>query len=66
MSLRIFHIIFVSASVALCLFVGLWCVREYQASGSEANLVLALVFMVTGAALVVYGKRVFRKLKELP
>jgi hypothetical protein len=66
MSLRIFHIIFVTASIALCLFVALWCVREYQASGSAANLALGVVFLLSGAALVVYGKKVFHKLKELP
>lgn len=66
MSLRIFHIIFVCASVALCLFVGMWCFREYQATASVANLVLGFVFLASGGVLVVYGKKVFRKLKEIP
>jgi hypothetical protein len=66
MSLRIFHIIFVCASVALCLFVAMWCFREYQATSSVANLVLGFVFLASGGALVVYGKKVFRKLKEIP
>ena len=59
MSLRIFHIIFVSASVALCIFTSMWFFRE-------RNLPMAVLFLVSAGALVVYGKKVFRKLKEIP
>jgi hypothetical protein len=59
MSLRIFHIIFVSACVLLSLFVGLWGVRQ-------ANFMLALVFFPTAVALAYYGRRVAVKLKGLP
>jgi hypothetical protein len=59
MSLRVFHIIFVAASVLLCLFVGLWGVRQ-------ANIVLALVFFPSAIVLAVYGRRVFTKLRDLP
>jgi hypothetical protein len=62
MSLRIFHIIFISVSVALCIFVALWGVRQSTSSGA----VLAAVFFLSAVALLVYGKKVFRKLKELP
>lgn len=62
MSLRAFHIIFIAVSVALCVFVAFWGVREATTSGR----MLALVFVVGAAALVVYGKKIFRKLKELP
>jgi len=66
MSLRAFHIIFVIASVLLSLFVGLWGVREYMDTRNGSGLALALVFFFLGFALVIYGKRVFRKLRELP
>jgi hypothetical protein len=59
MSLRFFHIVFVAASVLLCLFVGLWGVRQ-------ANPMLAIVFFPSAIVLAIYGKRVFTKLKELP
>ena len=58
MSLRAFHIVFIIASVLLCVYVGLWSMRT--------NPVLGGVFFVAGAALVVYGKKAFRKLRELP
>lgn len=58
MSLRAFHIIFVIASVILCMYVGLWYVRQNVAAG--------LFFFAAAVGLVVYGKKAFRKLKELP
>jgi hypothetical protein len=65
MSLRIFHIIFVTVSIALSVFVTIWGVREYLISHSGGALALALVFLVCGVLLVWYAGRVFRKLKEL-
>jgi hypothetical protein len=59
MSLKVFHIIFVAASVVLSLFVALWGVRQ-------ANLMLALVFFPSALVLAVYGRKVFTKLRDLP
>jgi len=66
MSLRAFHVIFIIASVLLSLFVALWGLREYMDSRSGSGLALGLVFFFFGLGLVIYGKRVFRKLRELP
>ena len=65
MSLRIFHIIFVTVSIALSVFVAIWGVREWMATRSTGALALAGVFVVCGVILVFYAARVFRKLKEL-
>jgi amino acid transporter len=65
MSLRVFHIIFIIVSVMLCLFVGMWGIREYLASRSGSGLTIGCVFLIFGFALVVYGKNAYRKLKEL-
>jgi len=65
MSLRIFHIVFVTVSIALSVFVTIWGVREFLSSRSTGALVLAAVFLVLGITLVFYAGRVFRKLKEL-
>ena len=59
MSLRAFHIIFVIASVLLCVYVGLYAIRN-------ANPILGAVFFIAGAALAVYGKKAFTKLRDLP
>jgi len=65
MSLRIFHIVFVTVSIALSIFVTIWGVREYAATHSTGALGLAFVFLTAGVVLVWYANRVFRKLKEL-
>jgi len=65
MSLRIFHIIFVTVSIALSVFVTIWGVREYVLTRSSGALTLSGVFLVCGVVLVFYAGRVFRKLREL-
>jgi len=65
MSLRIFHIIFVTVSIALSVFVTIWGVREYALTRSSGALALSGVFVVFGIVLVFYAGRVFRKLREL-
>ncbi len=65
MSLRIFHVIFITVSIALSVFVAIWVVREYMATRSMGALALAVVFVAGGVALVLYAGRAFRKLKDL-
>jgi hypothetical protein len=65
MSLRIFHVIFITVSIALAVFVAIWGVREYVATRSTGALALAVVFVVGGVALVLYAGKAFRKLKDL-
>jgi len=65
MSLRIFHIVFVTVSIALSVFVTIWGVREFLSSRNGGALVLAGVFLGLGVLLVFYAGRVFTKLREL-
>ena len=66
MSLRIFHIIFIVASVVLSLFVALWGIREFASERNTAALTLGILFAVTAVGLMIYGKKAFAKLRELP
>jgi hypothetical protein len=66
MSLKVFHIVFVIVTTVLSLFVALWGIREFAQQKSTGGLVLALVFFVAAIALMVYGKRVYAKFKEIP
>jgi uncharacterized membrane protein YozB (DUF420 family) len=66
MSLRAFHIIFVIVTVILSLYVALWGIREYTQEQNGVALSLALLFLVTAVAGVVYGKKAFVKLRDLP
>jgi len=65
MSLRIFHIVFIVASVLLSLFVAVWGFRMYAAEHDRGAFALAALFTFVGVILVAYGVRVFGKLKEL-
>ena len=65
MSLRIFHIVFITVSIALSIFVAIWGVREFLATRSGGALALAILFSVCGIALVVYASRAFDKLKDV-
>ena len=66
MSLRAFHIIFVIVTVVLSVFVALWGIREYANERDTSALALAILFLATAVGLMIYGRKVFVKLKELP
>lgn len=65
MSLRAFHIVFITVSVALMVYLSVWGVREYMAARSTMGIGMAVFGVVGGISLIWYGKRAFGKLKEL-
>ena len=65
MSLKVFHMVFIAASIVLSIGVGVWELRLYGVTRSTSELSLSAFFFVMGAALVAYGFRTFQKLKEL-
>jgi uncharacterized PurR-regulated membrane protein YhhQ (DUF165 family) len=66
MSLRIFHIIFVVATVILSLYVAWWGIREFSHERNFGALALALLFLATAVGMTIYGKKAAAKFKELP
>jgi hypothetical protein len=66
MSLRAFHIVFIIVTVVLSLYVALWGIREFAQERSSMGLTLAILFLITAVGLMIYGKKAFAKLKELP
>jgi hypothetical protein len=65
MSLRAFHLLFVTASVLLAFGFGAWGIEAYSSRGEGGTLVLALLSFLFGTGLVVYGLRVRTKLKGM-
>ena len=65
MSLRVFHIVFIIASIILSIWVGVWAIRFYQGAGGMSWLAMAVIFFALAVALVLYGVRVWEKLKEV-
>ncbi len=65
MSLKAFHVVFVSASILLTLGVGVWALNRYFQEGGELNLALGLGSLVSAITLGVYGRYFLKKLKHI-
>jgi uncharacterized PurR-regulated membrane protein YhhQ (DUF165 family) len=66
MSLRAFHIVFVVVTIVLSLYVALWGIRQFSEERSAGALTLTVLFLCTAVGLMVYGKKAFAKLRDLP
>jgi hypothetical protein len=62
LSLRSFHLFFIAVSVLLAVWVGVWGVQSYLATGSRSDLALGALFFVLAFALFYYGRRARKKL----
>ena len=65
MSLKTFHLIFVTASVAVSLFLGIWSFLSYNKTGARTDLAFAIASGLAVIALLWYGKYFLRKLKHI-
>jgi hypothetical protein len=65
MSLRFFHILFITLSALMCLVVGLWALDAYRTDGSTSWVALMVLAFGGGGFLVAYGNRFLRKTRKL-
>ena len=65
MSLKAFHLIFVTASIAVSLFLGVWAYLSYQSTGVRADLIYVVASGVAVVVLLWYGKYFLKKLKHI-
>ena len=65
MSLRGFHIVFITMSTLLALGGGAWCLSVNRAAGAPVYLAGAIFCFAAAAALLVYGVWFYRKMKRL-
>ena len=66
MSLKAFHLVFITVSTLLSAFFGVWAIRQYwTGEGSGTDLALGVASLVVMVGLVVYGKYFLRKLKDI-
>ena len=65
MSLKFFHIVFITVSTLLCLVVGVWALDAYRGDGAVTWIGLAVCSFVGGGLLVVYGTRFLQKFRKL-
>jgi hypothetical protein len=64
MSLKTFHIIFVTMAVLLCLVFGGWCLNSDYAKGRTGYAITGYVSFVFGVLLVLYEIVFLKNLKE--
>jgi len=65
MSLKAFHVVFVTASILLAFGFGAWSYFAYKDQGKTVDLVYAIGSALAGGALLIYFKFVLRKLKNI-
>jgi hypothetical protein len=66
MSLKAFHVIFITASCALALGCGVWGLKDYWSPGGRLfDLFFGLGSIGTAVGLVVYERYFLKKLKKV-
>jgi hypothetical protein len=66
MSLKAFHIVFISISTLFSFGMGVWWINQFlSGEGGRSDVVLGSLAMVGGIALLVYGKYFLKKLKNI-
>ncbi len=66
MSLKAFHIFFVAVSVLLSFGFTVWAFFDFAETKQALDIAWAALGVITGVALIFYGKFVLKKLKQFP
>ena len=65
MSLKAFHLVFITASSALAFGCGVWGLKNYFADGRLLELLFGLGSLLAGVGLIVYERYFLKKLKHI-
>ena len=65
MSLKAFHLIFITAASLLCFGLGWWMLRAYVDVGVKSDQIYGVASIVIGVALLVYEVIFIKKLKNV-
>jgi hypothetical protein len=65
MSLKGFHIVFITFSTLLAVVCGAWCLRVSSDTGATGYVIGAVVCFCAAVGLVVYGVWFWKKMKRL-
>lgn len=65
MSLKAFHIIFVTAATLLCFGFGAWAFHSYSASKAQLDLFMGIISVALGVGMIWYGRYFLKKLKNI-
>lgn len=65
MSLKAFHVIFITSAFLLALFLGGWSLYEFSRSSRVTDLLLGLLSLAGAVGLIVYGRYFLKKLRNI-
>jgi len=65
MSLKAFHIIFITAAILLAFGFGAWLANNFFADGGVLNLVFAALSVAAGVGLIFYERYFLKKTKKV-
>jgi hypothetical protein len=65
MSLKAFHVVFITAASALAFGFGVWMIRAYNSEGLKQDLTYGIVSIAVGIGLLVYEGFFLKKLKNV-
>jgi hypothetical protein len=66
MSLKAFHVVFITIASAFCFGFGIWMLRDYRGpEGNAADLWMGLGSLVAAVSLVIYEGYFLKKLKNV-
>jgi hypothetical protein len=65
MSLKAFHVVFITAAVALAVWLGVWALREGAATGSGGMTAFGVVSLIVAVGLVAYEVWFLRKTRQV-
>jgi hypothetical protein len=66
MSLKAFHLVFITASSALAFGCGVWGLKNYwSANGTSLDVLFGLGSLLAGAGLILYERYFLKKLKNV-
>ncbi|RMG21376.1 MAG: hypothetical protein D6729_00875 [Deltaproteobacteria bacterium] len=64
MSLKAFHVFFVSVALVFCIGMGVWAAVAWKAHGGGLELALSAGSVAAAIALAVYGRWMLKKLAK--
>jgi hypothetical protein len=66
MSLKAFHVIFITASSAMAFGCGVWGIKNYfSPDGRLIELIFGIGAILVGVALIIYERYFLKKLKNI-
>ena len=65
MSLKAFHLVFITAATLLAFGFGIWLAKNFFSTGGAGSLVAALLSFAAGIGLIVYEYFFLKKTKNV-